>query len=175
MGNGANIANSIIRGVFAGTESGIAKSAELSAIWNNPSLSFSEKIDELYDAGLDVMGIMAAATMGGIGNNSGIAGKGLISSARATHILYGDSTGGGHLWPGGPGKSPFPKSWTSQRILDEVDAIAKNRNIIGTTQYNQRIVKEAVVDNVKIRVVIEPASKGGGVVTAFPTNVPRNP
>ncbi|QWK81315.1 EndoU domain-containing protein [Ochrobactrum sp. BTU1] len=79
------------------------------------------------------------------------------------------------MWPGGPGKSPFPKSWTSQRILDEVDAIAKNPNIIGTTQYNQRIVKEAVVDNVKIRVVIEPASKGGGVVTAFPTNVPRNP
>jgi filamentous hemagglutinin len=55
------------QGVFAGTESGIAKSAELSAIWNNPSLSFSEKINKLNDAGLDVMGIMAATTMGGIG------------------------------------------------------------------------------------------------------------
>ncbi|WP_376711360.1 hemagglutinin repeat-containing protein [Pseudochrobactrum lubricantis] len=162
------------QGVFAGQKSGIAQSAEWAAIWNDSALSVSEKINNLYDAGLDVMGIMAAATMGGVGNNSGIAGKGLISSARTAHILYGDRTGGGHLWPGSPGKSPFPKNWTPQRILDEVDAIAKNPNIVGTAQYN-RIVKEAVVDNVKIRVVIEPASKGGGVVTAFPTNVPRNP
>jgi len=55
-------------GVFAGKVSGIAKSAELTAVWGDPALSFYEKIEKLNAHGLDVMGIMAAATVGGIGN-----------------------------------------------------------------------------------------------------------
>lgn len=32
----------------------------------------------------------------------------LASPSRAQHILTGDATGGGHMWPGAPGKSVFP-------------------------------------------------------------------
>jgi len=34
----------------------------------------------------------------------------LASKQRTTHILQGDKTGGGHLWPGTAGKTPFPAS-----------------------------------------------------------------
>lgn len=98
-----------------------------------------------------------------------------ISEQRAQHILYGDGTGGGHLHPGGPGKSAFPASWSADRVLDEVDRIASDPSIAAQVQRNGRTVKEATVDGISIRVVQEPASRGGGVVTAFPTNVPRNP
>jgi hypothetical protein len=99
----------------------------------------------------------------------------LISEQRATHILHGDATGGGHLFPGGPGKSSFPQSWSADRILDEVNRIASDASIAATVQRNGRTVKDVEVDGVMIRVVQESAANGGGVVTAFPTNVPRNP
>jgi len=99
----------------------------------------------------------------------------LISETRANHILHGDSTGGGHLWPGAPGKSSFPQDWSSTKVLNEINSIASNPLIPGRVQGNGRIVKEATVDGIEIRVVIESPSKGGGVVTGFPTNVPRNP
>jgi hypothetical protein len=47
--------------------------------------------------------------------------------------------------------------------------------ISGRTQANGRIVKEATVDGIAVLVVVESKSKGGGVVTGFPTNVSRNP
>ena len=34
------------------------------------------------------------------------------------------ATGGGHLWPGLPGKAPFPKVWSGDRIVHEVSDIA---------------------------------------------------
>lgn len=101
--------------------------------------------------------------------------RSLIPEQRAQHILQGDKTGGGHLHPGGPGKSPFPAGWSGDRILDEVNRIAKDASIPSTVQRNGRIVKDVDVDGVMVRVVQEPASKGGTVVTAFPTNTPRNP
>jgi hypothetical protein len=39
----------------------------------------------------------------------------LASDARTTHILHGDATGGGHLWPGLTGKTPFPTGWSETR------------------------------------------------------------
>lgn len=35
----------------------------------------------------------------------------LLDKKDEIHILYGDSTGGGHLYPGKPGKDFFPKEW----------------------------------------------------------------
>lgn len=102
-------------------------------------------------------------------------GRSLISEARAQHILHGDRTGGGHLWPGASGKSPFPKNWSENKILNEINTIASDASIPGRIQGNGRILKEATVDGINVRVVIDPPSRGGGVVTGFPTNVPRNP
>ena len=99
----------------------------------------------------------------------------LASPDRTNHILTWDSTGGGHQWPGGPGKSVFPENWSASKIMNTVSDIATDPSIPETVQANGRIVKNGSRDGIDIRVVIEPASKGGGIVTAFPTNVPRNP
>nr|WKF57909.1 hypothetical protein HUO10_002403 [Paraburkholderia busanensis] len=107
------------------------------------------------------------------GNGSGDVN--LASPDRTSHILTGDSTGGGHQWPGGPGKSVFPENWSASKIMNTVSDIATDPSIPETVQASGRIVKNGSRDGIDIRVVIEPASKGGGIVTAFPTNVPRNP
>nr|WP_116611477.1 EndoU domain-containing protein [Paraburkholderia unamae] len=99
----------------------------------------------------------------------------LASPDRTTHILTGDATGGGHQWPGGPGKSVFPQDWSSSKIMSAVSDIATDLSVPETVQANGRIVKNGAIDGIAIRVDIEPTSKGGGIVTAFPTNVPRNP
>jgi filamentous hemagglutinin len=98
----------------------------------------------------------------------------LASPDRTSHILAGDSTGGGHQWPGGPGKSVFPENWSASKIMNTVSDIATDPSISETVQASGRIVKNGSRDGIDIRVIIEPASKGGGIVTAFPTNVPRN-
>ncbi|MBV8528825.1 MAG: hypothetical protein JOZ75_10950 [Candidatus Dormibacteraeota bacterium] len=48
----------------------------------------------------------------------------LASPERANHILNGDAKGGGHLWPGMPGKSPFPADWSSDKIMNAASDIA---------------------------------------------------
>lgn len=88
--------------------------------------------------------------------------------------MNGDATGGGHLWPGAPGKSAFPDTWSASKVMNAVSDIATDPTISETVQANGRIVKNGTVDGINIRVVVESPSKGGGIVTAFPTNVPRN-
>ncbi len=39
----------------------------------------------------------------------------LASEKRTIHILNGDATGGGHMWPGNPGKTPFPRECRETR------------------------------------------------------------
>ncbi|CAB3794056.1 hypothetical protein LMG28138_03646 [Pararobbsia alpina] len=99
----------------------------------------------------------------------------LASPSRTDHILNGDATGGGHLWPGAPGKSPFPEDWSASKIMNDVSDIATDPSIPQTVQTNGRIVKVGTRDGINIQVVIEPPRKGGGIVSAFPTNVIRNP
>ncbi|MBL8389350.1 MAG: EndoU domain-containing protein [Hydrogenophaga sp.] len=100
------------------------------------------------------------------------------------HILYGEAPGvGGHLWPGQPGKSVFPQTWTADKVIHEVGDIATNPN---TRWYAQtgtggsttkagdpaRWVAWESRDGVTMRVVFEPAS--GRVVTAFPDTPPTS-
>jgi hypothetical protein len=118
--------------------------------------------------------------LGGTIKKVGVVGKlddvgtNLISPQRLEHILFGDKTGGGHLWPGSAGKSPFPENWSEEKIVNVIFDIAKNPSIEATVQSNGRIVKNATIDGVNVRVVLESPAKGGGVVTAFPTNTKRN-
>lgn len=107
----------------------------------------------------------------GLGSDSDL---NLATPGRTNHILNGDATGGGHLWPGRPGKSPFPQNWSENKIMNTVSDIATDPTIPEVVQANGRIVKTHVVEGVKIRVVLESPERGGGIVTAFPTNTPRN-
>lgn len=97
-----------------------------------------------------------------------------ISESRRTHILYGDATGGGHLHgQNKPCKSEFPKHWDEGTIIKEVDLIAANDNLNWEQQKNGYYVTEQKVGTVKVRVV--KGRNGEDVITAYPTNVTRNP
>ncbi len=101
------------------------------------------------------------------------------------HILHGDGPGsGGHMWPGQPGKTTFPQSWDSKKIISEVDDIV---NSPSTKWYAQQGTGGALTkagkaanwvawevrDGVQIRVVFQPAK--GRIVTAFPDSGPIPP
>ncbi|MCP5094864.1 MAG: hypothetical protein GY943_04860, partial [Chloroflexi bacterium] len=109
-------------------------------------------------------------------HNAGV-GCDLIPSDRQKHILHGDSTGGGHLWPGKPGHTPFPQSWDADKILDEVADIATDPSTRWYAQTGNGGMHTKGGDPAiwrawerrggeQIRVVFEPAT--GRVITAFP-------
>lgn len=97
-----------------------------------------------------------------------------ISQQRRTHILYGDATGGGHKnGVGKPCKSEFPAHWDDDTIIKEIEMIAANDNLNWEEQRNGYYVTEQKVGTVKVRVV--KGRNNNDVVTAYPTNVKRNP
>ncbi len=97
-----------------------------------------------------------------------------LSEKRLNHILYGDRSGGGHLHgQGRPCKSEFPKDWDAQEIVTALEAVAANDNLPLKKQKNGYRIREQLVDGVKIRVVLGRDRRE--VITAYPTNLPRNP
>ncbi|WP_374406906.1 EndoU domain-containing protein [Hydrogenophaga sp.] len=111
-----------------------------------------------------------------------------IPSAKMKRVVEEKANGeapgvGGHLWPGQPGKSVFPQTWTADKVIHEVGDVATNPN---TRWYAQtgtggsttkagdpaRWVAWESRDGVTMRVVFEPAS--GRVVTAFPDTPPTS-
>lgn len=90
------------------------------------------------------------------------------------HILYGDEHGGGgHLHGlGKPCKSEFPANWDSQKILDTTKTIAANDNLDWRKEESGYRVAITTQDGLNIRVVEN--GKTREIVTAYPTNVPRN-
>lgn len=112
----------------------------------------------------------------------------LASPNKRTHILTGDATGGGHMWPGKPGKSVFPESWDGDKIMHEVSDVLTDPDVKWIQQTGPdgadftragdptRWTATAIRDGVEIKVVVEPAGKG--IITAIPLNGPgviRNP
>ncbi len=97
-----------------------------------------------------------------------------VSEARKEHILQGDRTGGGHKFgTGKPCKSEFPKEWNSDEIIATVERIASNDNLPWSKQRNGYYTAEEMVDGVKVRVVLN--GRRDDVITAYPTNLERNP
>lgn len=96
----------------------------------------------------------------------------LASQSRTAHILSG------HMWPGAPGKSAFPRSWSGEKIMHEVSDIATDPSLSWTQITGKtgaeltksgapvRFGVTGVRDGVKVRVIIEPA--GEGIITAYP-------
>ena len=120
--------------------------------------------------------------------------RGIISPERAQHILYGNASinpqqipgVGGHLYPGGPGKSAFPATWSENKILNNVADILTSDKTRWyaqtgpggaasaaklTSSGNPAVwVTDTVRDGIIIRVAYEPAT--GRVRTAFPATSP---
>ncbi|GJL84705.1 MAG: hypothetical protein DHS20C02_04800 [Micavibrio sp.] len=97
-----------------------------------------------------------------------------ISPERRIHILYGDKTGGGHKFGSNkPCKSEFPQDWDENEILETVRLIAANDNADWRQEDNGYFVTEKTENDVKVRVVLGPDKQR--VITAYPTNLPRNP
>jgi RHS repeat-associated protein len=133
---------------------------------------------------------IAVAVTGGLGN-SPLGGKmpgaippaakgtpefvNLASPQRTTHILTGDATGGGHLFPGGAGKSPFPQSWSADRVMHEISDVATDPLSTFVTGRGGRTIVTGTRDGIDLKVILGSPREGGGIITGFPTNVPRNP
>jgi len=106
----------------------------------------------------------------------------VISPESRTHILDGDGPGsGGHLWPGQEGKTPFPESWSGDKVIHEVSDIATSPTTTWFAQTGSggiytksgkaaKWVAWEVRDGTRVRVVFEPAT--GRVVTGFPDDSP---
>lgn len=106
-----------------------------------------------------------------------------VSAKRRTHILDGDRTGGGHgPGRGTPGKSEFPSWMSDDDVIREVLRIANDpasyrdrRLPTGRDRYEAdgSVRAPPGAPALRVRVVVEP--QGEGVITAYPTNVRRNP
>ena len=137
-----------------------------------------------------VLGSAAAGKLSGLMAESSITQANLkyvdiLSPEAKQHILYGDSpTQGGHLYPGNPGKTVFPKSWSADKVVHAVGDIATSPDTQWFAQTGTggaytnagnpaRWVAWEERDNVRVRVVYEPAS--GKIVTAFPDSNPTPP
>lgn len=122
-----------------------------------------------------------AGALGGITRGAAQnAAKGinLASPQRTQHILLGDATGGGHLWPGQAGKSTFPQSWSADRVMHNVSDLATDPAANWAQQTGKagaqftksgqpvRWKVEGVRDGVCIVCIVEP--HGEGIITAFP-------
>lgn len=101
-------------------------------------------------------------------------GEATLSEDRRRHILDGDGEGGGH-GPGRstPGKSEFSSDWSDEKVIDAVEDIANDPASVRTPADRGRTAIEGTRDGIGIRVVV--GADGKTIVTAYPTNVPRNP
>ena len=95
----------------------------------------------------------------------------LASPERTRHILHGEASGGGHLWPGLSGKTPFPREWSAARVMREISDVATDPASRVVARHGRRTVLESTRGGVKIRVVTD----GQDIITGYPTNLPRNP
>ncbi len=108
-----------------------------------------------------------------------------LSPGRAKHILEGDATGGGHLYPGKTGKSVFPRHWDGLKVKQYITEVANAPETqwnpsTGTLEQNgkrpdsfsnlgkrnDRIVGTGEKEGVLIKVVVEPNI--GEIITGFP-------
>jgi hypothetical protein len=101
-----------------------------------------------------------------------------ITPDRATHILDGDDTGGGHrAGTGNPGKTEFPADWDDDKILGNIENVARNPDVKpDEPQPKGQWLYEGTRDGVHTYIVVNP---DGTVRTAWPREgdpgVVRNP
>ena len=98
----------------------------------------------------------------------------VLTAQAEQHMLHGDRRGGGHLYGTGKAcKSEFPADWDAGEVIAQVKNIAANDNLDWELQENGYHVAEQTVEGTRVRVVLD--RDRTGIVTAYPTNVRRNP
>ena len=98
----------------------------------------------------------------------------VLSEQAEQHLLYGDKRGGGHLHGVGKAcKSEFPQDWGKDEVIAHVKKVAANDNLGWKKQNNGYYVAEEMVEGTRVRVVLNQTRTK--IVTAYPTNVERNP
>jgi hypothetical protein len=121
---------------------------------------------------VEARGASATANRSSVATNTADDFVDLASPARRTHILDGDATGGGHLWPGDPGKTPFPQGWSGDKIMHEISDIATDpaawQNAV---PQGSRTVLNGTRGGVDIRVIVD--TNTGEIISGYPTNLPR--
>jgi hypothetical protein len=101
-----------------------------------------------------------------------------VTPERATHILDGDATSGGHRHgTGKPGKTEFPASWDDGKVIDTVLDVARRPDPTpGRQEWNDRWVARGTRDDVGIVAVIQ---RDGRIWSAWPlpggAGVVKNP
>jgi hypothetical protein len=117
------------------------------------------------ESGIEETAFRSQLPGGGLSAYEGIgdvdAGVRVDPTAR-THILHGDATGGGHMWPGKTGKSAFPESWSEQQIIDSVEHVANNPTVKGLD--NRGTTFHGMYQGVDVKV----AMRDGRIVTGYP-------
>ena len=101
------------------------------------------------------------------------AGEATLSDDRRRYILDGDGKGrGGHrAGRGTPGKSEFPSEWSDDMIASTIEQIANDRSSTRVTNKGRTEVR-GTRNGIDILVII--GRDRSTIVTAYPTNVPRN-
>jgi Bacterial EndoU nuclease len=91
-----------------------------------------------------------------------------VTPDRATHILDGDGTGGGHRHGAGkPGKTEFPASWNDEKIVGAIVDVARRPDQMPVHQeWNDRWVARGRRDDVGIVAVL---AQDGRIWTSWPT------
>ena len=86
-----------------------------------------------------------------------------------------DGEGGGGHGPGRntPDKSSFPSDWSDEKTVEAIVEVANDPQSTRTLQPSGRTVVNGTRDGIDIRVII--GADGRTIVTAYPTNVTRNP
>ena len=102
----------------------------------------------------------------------------VIPDGRRRHILdgevQGDSYSGGHRYgTGSPGKTEFPQDWSDDKIIGSIRDVVNDPSSDRKPAGGDRIAVTGRRDGVDILVIVRP--DGRTVVTAYPTNTPRNP
>jgi hypothetical protein len=127
---------------------------------------------------------------GGLGNHGGGSSSGVVaddaagaaddvanvvddatnvaSDTRTNHILYGDETGGGHLWPGQQGKSSFPQNWDANTVMKNISDIATDPTLTWTPGRVINGVQRYEVVGVRDGIAIKVITDANDIITAFP-------
>jgi hypothetical protein len=102
-------------------------------------------------------------------------GEATLTDDRRKYILDGDGKGGGGHGPGRgtPGKSEFPSVWSDEKTIEAIKEVANDPASARAPSFRGRTVVRGTRDGVDIEVVV--GADGKTVVSAFPTNVRRNP